>query len=289
MLDPQGWPRPTALLVSAPPRIKGVIPVKRLWFFAGAAVLALSAASVWAGGLCCGGHCHCIQPPEQNCDYSDPCCHFRMGCPCGPEHAQKFIDTLCNSCECCERIKAAKKLGCRLHADFCQCPEVLNALVKALTCDTCWEVRKTAAWSIAYQGARVPLGVAALYIAAKADRNFLVRDAATDALDILIVCRRGCYKDLFRAADVLIARIRPDYNPTNGNCVNLVMNFCEHADGGPVIDGQVPPMAMPATSPEPIAAPKGPEQVAPPKEEKKEEEKKEEKKDEEKKDEKKDQ
>jgi hypothetical protein len=131
-------------------------------------------------------------------------------------------------------------------------------------------VRRAAAWSITHQNARVPQGVAALYIASKADRHYLVRVAATEALDILILCRHSCYKDLFRAADVLIARIRPDYNPTNGNCVNLVMGFCESCAGGPVV----------------VEGGKGAEAIGDPKESKedKKEDKKDEKKDEDKKD-----
>lgn len=253
--------------------------MKRLWCIAAAAALALSAASVWAGGLCsCSSRCHCIEPPCQRCqDCSDPCCRWRMPTLCGDEHAQKLMDTLCSSCECCERIKAARKLGSRIHADFCKCPDILNALVKALMCDTCWEVRKAAAWAIASQNARVPQGVAALYIASKADRHYLVRDTAADALSILILCRNDCYKDLFKAADVLITRIRPDYNPTNGNCVNLVMGFCENADGTVIMTPKTDGMGDG----------KAPELVAPPKDDKKEEEKKEDKKDDDKKEDKK--
>lgn len=211
--------------------------MKRLMFLCAVAGLMLSSTAVWAEGCGCGGGllggmfgCHCIQPPCDKCeDCSDPCCH-RLHLPtlCGCEHTHCLIEQLSSSCNCHERISAARKLGNRLHADFCTTPEVLNALVHALMCDTCWEVRKTAAWAIAYQDARVPQGVAALYIASKADRHYLVRIAAAEALDILILCRKSCYKDLFRGADVVIARVKPDYNPTNGNCVNLVMNFCEH-------------------------------------------------------------
>jgi hypothetical protein len=275
-------------LPSAPLCIKGVNPVKRLWCFAAAAALVLSAVSLWAGDSCCGGRCHCIEPPAPHCpDCSDPCCGWRMPSLCSDEHVHKLIETLECSCDCHERICAARKLGCPLHADFCSCNDVLNALVKALTCDTCWEVRKTAAWGIAHQNARVPLGVAALYIASKLDHHYLVRDAAADALSILIRCRNDCFKDLFKAADVLIVRIRADYNPTNGNCVNLVLGICDGDTGVGVPPSGVPMMGGPQA--EPIGGSKGAEPLAMPKDnEKKEEEKKEEKKDEEKKEEKKD-
>jgi hypothetical protein len=179
---------------------------------------------------------------------------------CGPEHAQCLIEKLCSG-DCHERIAAARHLGSRLHADVCGCgcTDVVGALVKALTCDTCWEVRETAAWSLARQDARFPQAIAALYIASKADRHYLVRVKAAESLDILTLCRSKCYKDLYRGADALIARIKADYNPTKGNCVNLVMNFCESCGGAAGMGA------------EPIAPPKGPEGIAPPKEEKKDE------------------
>src|SRR5207249_5284429 len=114
---------------------------------------------------------------------------------------------------CCDRIRAAEKLGSRLHADFCCDPEVLSALVRALHCDACWEVRKTAAWSIARQKARTEEGVLALYLASKLDPHFLVRDAATDALGILLVCRRACFKDVFGHGDEMIKTLRGHYKP----------------------------------------------------------------------------
>ena len=56
----------------------------------------------------------------------------------------------------------------------------------ALECDTCWEVRKAAAWSITHQNARTRYAVMALYLAGKVDPHYMVRDAAKSALDILI-------------------------------------------------------------------------------------------------------
>jgi len=163
------------------------------------------------------------------------------------------METLKSSCDCCERVSAAEKLGCRLHADYCACPAILDALIEALLCDTCPPVRRAAAWSIALQGARVPKAVMALYIASKADRHFLVRDRANDALGILIVCRTKCYDDLFKAADVVIARIRPDYDPTNGKCVRLVALLGSEAGEGAAAPL---PEAVGTAKPEPLAMPK---------------------------------
>lgn len=271
--------------------------MKRMCLIAAVATLALSAAAAWAGGCGCSGKCHCIQPPCQNEDCCD-CKHHRMPCLCSECKVQHLIETLCSSCECCERIKAAKKLGSQCNADACACPDVLNALVKALMCDSCWEVRRAAAWSLAMQDERAPNVVAALYIASKVDRHFLVRDRATDGLSILIRCRSTCYKDMFKAADVVIGRIRANYDPTNGNCISLVLGFCEHADGAviggppvmgvPVAPGTVPSVPVaPGSGPslEGVGAPKGPEPVAAPKEEKEEMKKDEDKKDDDKKEE----
>ena len=180
------------------------------------------AAPSWAGFLCCNHGIHCIQPPPPPCpDCSEPCCDGHHRCSCRKsERTQELLQQLHADC-CCDRISAARTLGCRRHADFCCDPDVLTALVHALQCDTCWEVRKTAAWSIAYQGARTKLGVLSLYLASKLDPHYLVRDAATDALDVLLVCRRECYKDLFDAADELAKKLADLYQPTKGQCVNL--------------------------------------------------------------------
>jgi hypothetical protein len=111
------------------------------------------------------------------CTGTAPTCGECGGCDCGSN--------------CCERIKAAEKLGSRFHADFCCNPEVLTALIGALECDPCWEVRKAAAWAIFTQDARTEDGVLALYVASKADNHYMVRARAAEALDILTVCRKG--------------------------------------------------------------------------------------------------
>jgi hypothetical protein len=197
--------------------------MKRVFYLAPAAALVLAAASWAAGPLCLNHGIHCIEPPPPDC----PDC----GCPCDKghrhcsahksEHAHKLIDELSAEC-CCDRIKAVKKLGCRLHADFCCDPEVLEALTHALMCDSCWEVRRAAAWSIQHQNARTEQGVLALYLASKLDPHFLVRDAATDALSVLLVCRRDCFKDLFAHADDLAKSLKGKYKPGSPECFQLM-------------------------------------------------------------------
>lgn len=194
--------------------------MKRLAIFSAILLTGPAIGFAWADGPPCGCHgklCHCMRGEPASPDCTPPCEQLRIGPLCTPEHTQKLIDSLANAADCCERIKAAKKLGCCLHANFCCNSEVLHALVHALTCDPCWKVRKAAAWSIAYQKARVPEGVAALYIASRLDHHYLVRDAANDALAVLLPAGRACFKDLLLATDVLIARVRDSYDPTNGH------------------------------------------------------------------------
>jgi hypothetical protein len=141
-------------------------------------------------------------PPAECPDCGDPCCH-RLHLAGNGARARELMAQLCSDCRC-DRIKAARKLGYRWHADFCSDPAVLDALIHALLCDPCWEVRKAAAWSIAMQGARVETGVLALYVSSKIDPHYMVRDKAKEALDVLLVCRRECFADLFKRVDDLM-------------------------------------------------------------------------------------
>jgi hypothetical protein len=121
---------------------------------------------------------------------------------------------------CCDRISAARKLGHRLHADFCANPEVLSALINALQCDPCFEVREAAAWSIMKQNARTEQGVLALYISSKLDPHNLVRARAAEALDILLVGgKKACFKGVFESGDELIKSLKKSgYKPGTENC-----------------------------------------------------------------------
>jgi len=129
------------------------------------------------------------------------------------------------------RKTAAAKLGCRWHADFCRTPEVLTALIAALHCDVCWEVRLAAATSIREQDARTPQAILALYIASKLDPHYLVRERADESLDILLVLQRPCYKQLFKAADELIKKLRGKYKPGTHDCQTLY-TLCGELLGG---------------------------------------------------------
>src|ERR1700676_3601924 len=150
--------------------------MRRFFSLALLGLLGLAASS--RAGCPLGGCCPSCQPVPCKC------CQLPDTCPCENrlhmnvfDDAQKYIDLLhagcgcstgadcdCGGSNCCERIKAAEKLGSRLHADFCCCPEVVSSLLGALSCDKCWEVRYAAAWSLFRQDARTEQVVMALYI-----------------------------------------------------------------------------------------------------------------------------
>ncbi|HVS36564.1 MAG TPA: HEAT repeat domain-containing protein [Gemmataceae bacterium] len=134
----------------------------------------------------------------------------------------------CGECgNCCDRIKAAEGLGNRFKADFCCNPNVLAALIGALQCDKCWEVRKAAAWSIMLQGARTEEAVLALYVSSKTDPHYMVRAEAAQALDILTVCRGACFKELYARADDLIKQLKAKgYKPGTDNCRVVFAEAC---------------------------------------------------------------
>jgi hypothetical protein len=196
--------------------------------------------------VCLNHGIHCICPPPPDCeDCSCPCDHGFHFCSCKrSEHAHKLIDELNSAC-CCDRIKAAEKLGSRLHADFCCDPEVLAALSHALLCDTCWEVRRAAAWGIAGQKARTNLGVMSLYISSKIDPHYLVRDAATDALTELLVCRRNCFRETFAQADAMVKTLKGKYRPGNPDCIHLFDDCLSGCGMAPAMPAPAPAPALP--------------------------------------------
>jgi hypothetical protein len=191
--------------------------MKRLFILSAAALLGWTAsANAW--GLCHGHGCECKPVPEPCCDEcTDACCkgHHLLGCS---GRAQTILCDL-TSGDCCVRIRAAKRLGHRWNGHFCCDCDLLPGLVRALLCDPCWEVRRAAAWSIAMQGARTELGVVALYISSKLDHHFMVRDRAAEALDILTLCRKECYKELYKTADEVIKKLKEDkVRPGSDKC-----------------------------------------------------------------------
>jgi hypothetical protein len=231
--------------------------MKRLFILTATALLGLS-SSAWAGSiLCLSCGAHCITPPAPNCpNCTCPCEHgFHFCSQWKCEHARKLMEEL-NACDCCERIRAVKKLGHRLHADFCCDPAVLETLISALQCDKCWEVRRAAAWAIQGQNARTEEGVLALYIASKLDPHYLVRVAAAEALDILTIKNRECFTETLKQGDELAKQLKQQgYKPGSDNC-RVALGGCCGGAAGP---------ATPTTpaKPEPLPQPKGTTPVKP--------------------------
>jgi hypothetical protein len=216
----------------------------------------------WASGIClfnCGVACKPI--PATDCpDCGCPCDQGHHHCsPRKSERAQQLIGELSSDC-CCDRIKAARKLGYRFNADFCCDPQVLDALINAVLCDPCWEVRQAAAWSIALQRARTDSGVLALYFASKADPHYMVRDSATQALGILTVCRQPCFKEVYAYGDQLIKTFKGKAKPGCADCqllVAAVEHGCGMGCGGPVMPGTTIIHETPALAATVMPAPKG--------------------------------
>jgi len=147
-----------------------------------------------------------------------------------PEHARNLINEL-DGKDSCKRVAAVKKLGCRLHADYCLDPAVLDALLHALQCDPCWEVRRAAAWSLFQQDARTEPSVLALYISSRLDPHYMVRIRAAEALDLLTLGKDECYRELYKAADQLIRVLRAKgYRPGRDCCLITSATAC--APGG---------------------------------------------------------
>jgi hypothetical protein len=199
--------------------------MKRLFCLSVAALLGWTVMASAAPILCHRDYCR--ETPAPNCqDCSEPCCNgWHLGASWKEGRVHKLVCDL-QACDCCTRIRAAKHLGMRLNGNFCCNHDLLPALLHALLCDPCWEVRQAAAWSIAMQGARTQVAVVALYVSSKLDRHYLVRDRAREALDILTLCRTECYKELYRAADALIGQLRSrGIRPGVDNCLTILENL----------------------------------------------------------------
>jgi hypothetical protein len=180
--------------------------MRRLFALALPALLGL--AGLTRAGECLGCKTRCLEPGPTECR--------ERGCPCDKrlnlticDKSDKYAAILA-SCDnsCCARIKAARKLGCRLCADVCANKCVLEALLDALFFDPCWKVRRTAAWSLFGQRAYQDEVILALYVSSKIDPHYMVRSRAAEALDLLTLCHRCCYKELYAQGDVLIKDMR---------------------------------------------------------------------------------
>ncbi len=125
---------------------------------------------------------------------------------------------------------------------------MLQALIEALHCDPCFEVRRAAAWSIALQDARTEDGVLALYVQSKVDPHYLVRARSAEALDILIRCRSGCFKATFERGDALVKELKAaKYAPGQACCASIFGSACGGGAAPTIL--VAPPAGAPATTP----------------------------------------
>ena len=141
---------------------------------------------------------------------------------------------LINELDCkdsCRHIAVVKKLGCRLHVDYCLEPAMLDALLHALQCDPCWEVRRAAAWSLFQQNARTEPSVLALYISSRLDPHYQVRVRAAEALDLLTLGKVECYTELYKAADQLMRVLQAKGYRAGRDCC-LITSATACAPGG---------------------------------------------------------
>jgi len=240
---------------------------------AGAACVALGVGSDWAARAAwaddarpipCGSapkpacrHCesyHGIRcytpPPPEPCACKDPCtgrCHVAL--PGAEARAANLLAQLVDCHYRC-RAKAACKLGSRLHVDFCRSPEIVPALVQALECDSCWVVRKEAAYAIAFQGVYDRCGWGALYLASQLDPHYLVREGAADALKVLEThISLGCIKEWKEAADSFVKGLKGKYRPGKDECAGVYWAFCGCPDAAMAPPVQLPPPTELLTTP----------------------------------------
>ncbi len=204
---------------------------------------------------CCKPHCTVPPPPRcPNC-CAGPCEHRLVLCAfCAEDHVPKLLDEL-HAKDYCKRRNAVEKLGNRLHADICRQPPVLDALLRALQCDSCWEVRRAAAWALFRQRARTEPVVLALYISSRLDPHYMVRIRAAEALDLLTLGRVECYQEMYKAADQLLRVLRgKGYQPGRDCCLITAATVCGR-------DGK---LAISTTLPETPEKTETPEELGPP-------------------------
>jgi len=149
-----------------------------------------------------------MYPPPLNCPGCDPCQNRLNLTLFGPEHVAQLIAQLFDHDNACLRAKAAKKLGCRFHADFCHNPEVLQALLDAILFDPCWVVRREAQWALYWQGAAVKDAFMVMFVAYSLDPHYMVRDAGQELITDMTLSRSECWREEFNTWGYLIRELR---------------------------------------------------------------------------------
>jgi HEAT repeat len=223
----------------------------RICMLSAVTLLAVGQSARSIGFVCCNKGIHCICPPPECCPDCTPCegHHFRY--PGQAERAETYIKQLQCEC-CCDRIEAARKFWHRWNGDVCCDPAVEPALLHALLCDTCWEVRRAAASALLFQHDNQPQAVVALFVSNKLDHHYMVRTKSGEALDIVLLCRRACFKDLFgdMGKQLLAALAKAGFRPGTANCM-FIMDQCTAACGIAQEPAALPSQQLPVPEPLP--------------------------------------
>jgi hypothetical protein len=83
-----------------------------------------------------------------------------------------------------------------------------------------------------FQHDNQPAAVVALFVSSKLDHHYLVRAKSGEALDIVLLCRRPCFNDLFGdvGKQLLAALVKAGFRPGTANCM-YIMDQCAAACG----------------------------------------------------------
>jgi len=221
--------------------------MKRSMILAGVTLLAVCQTAWSIGFVCCNKGIHCICPPPECCPDCCTCEGHHHTSEAQAARADKYVHELeCADC-CCDRITAARKLAHRWNGDVCCDPQVEPALIHALLCDPCWEVREAAASALLFQHDNQPPAVVALFVSSKLDHHYLVRAKSGEALDIVLLCRRACFKDLLgdMGKQLLAALAKAGFRPGTANCM-FIMDQCAAACGIAAEGAPLPSQQLPA-------------------------------------------
>ncbi len=174
----------------------------------------------------------CEPAPCPHC--SCPCCHRPCWLAlCRGGRVRKLIEEL-RCARTWRRILAARKLGCRVDADCWAYPQVGDALIEALLCDGCSEVRQAAAESIRVQNGGSDAGILALYLASRLDPHPGVRTSAAEALAVLARNRGPSSGPLFLSGDLLVRQLQEvHYRPGSAGCRGQIIDACSGATAAP--------------------------------------------------------
>jgi hypothetical protein len=165
-----------------------------------------------------------VYPQPMACCGEDIGHHLNL--PWHERRTDALIDKLGDCCPY-DRREAARQLGCCINTNACRHPEIVPNLVHALVCDSAWQVRKKAAWSLAYQRAANQCGWTALYLASRLDPHYMVRDCAANALKVIETqVGLNCIRTWKVRGDALAKEMKPKYKPGTASCCEVFSACC---------------------------------------------------------------